>query len=179
MPIRRPLFDELRALRLFHHRFYGRLPTVGDLIFLTPRGKPWVDARRNALRLLRETLENAGVLLVDGRGRKVDIHALRHTFASRLARAGVPLQKAQRLLGHSDPKLTAAIYTHLETEDLRDAVDAMAEVLPAFDEPPYRGRKCQCPPMVSKTLPAPTTQVVSCKRLRWRARQDSNLRPPV
>lgn len=34
----------------------------------------------------------------------------------------VPLQMAQRLLGHSDPKLTAQIYTHVEVEDLRDAV---------------------------------------------------------
>jgi len=49
----------------------------------------------------------------------VDIHALRHTYATRLARANVPLQKAQKLLGHSDPKLTAEIDAHLEVEDLR------------------------------------------------------------
>ena len=40
-----------------------------------------------------------------------------------------PLQKAQRLLGHSDPKLTAVIYTHLETEDLRDAVESLPSVV--------------------------------------------------
>jgi integrase len=28
-------------------------------------------------------------------------------------------------LGHSDPKLTAAIYTHLDTEDLRAAVEGL------------------------------------------------------
>ena len=29
---------------------------------------------------------------------------------------------AQRLLGHSDPKLTAKVYSHFEVEDLRAAV---------------------------------------------------------
>ena len=50
---------------------------------------------------------------------------MRHTFASRLARNGVGLVQAQKLLGHSDPKLTAAIYTHLDAEDLRSAVDGV------------------------------------------------------
>jgi integrase len=35
---------------------------------------------------------------------------------------------AQRLLGHSDPKLTARIYTHIEVEDLRDAVEAIPQI---------------------------------------------------
>jgi len=48
-----------------------------------------------------------------------------------LARAGVPLIEAQKLLGHSDPKLTAALYTHLHAEDLRGAVNR----LPTFEEP--------------------------------------------
>ena len=32
----------------------------------------------------------------------------------------------QRMLGHSDPKLTARVYTHLEVEDLRAAVEGPA-----------------------------------------------------
>lgn len=41
---------------------------------------------------------------------------------------GVGLAQAQRLLGHSDPKLTASIYTHIEPEDLRDAVEGLPAV---------------------------------------------------
>jgi hypothetical protein len=37
------------------------------------------------------------------------------------------LIEAQKLLGHSDPKLTAQIYTHLEVEQLRDAIDKLPE----------------------------------------------------
>jgi integrase len=40
-----------------------------------------------------------------------------------MARRGVPLVVAQRVLGHSDPKLTAKVYTHLEVDDLRVAVE--------------------------------------------------------
>jgi integrase len=53
------------------------------------------------------------------------LHALRHTAASRLARAGVGLVLAQKLLGHADPKLTARVYSHVEVEDLRAAVVAL------------------------------------------------------
>ncbi len=35
------------------------------------------------------------------------------------------LTQAQALLGHSDPKLTASLYTHLDASDLRDAVERM------------------------------------------------------
>ena len=61
-------------------------------------------------------------------GRRVDVHALRHLFATRLVRANVGLVHAQRLLGHSDPKLTAKICTHLGIDDLRAAVESLKEV---------------------------------------------------
>jgi len=44
-------------------------------------------------------------------GRRLDFHALRYTFATKLAREGVAQRTAQELMRHSDPKLTAMIYT--------------------------------------------------------------------
>ncbi len=77
------------------------------------------------MRIFNRTLKEAGIAKIDAQGRKLDIHALRTTCASRLARNGVPLVQAQRLLGHSDPKLTAQAYTDLSVEDLRGAVEAI------------------------------------------------------
>jgi site-specific recombinase XerD len=37
----------------------------------------------------------------------------------------VGLVQVQRLMGHSDPKLTAQVYTHLDVEDLRQAVETV------------------------------------------------------
>lgn len=62
----------------------------------------------------------------DSDGRFLDFHALRVTYGTALARAGVRLQVAQRLMRHSTPVLTANIYTRLELHDLRGAVARLA-----------------------------------------------------
>jgi integrase len=52
------------------------------------------------------------------------IHDLRHTFASRVKRAGADLYTVQRLLGHASPLMTQR-YSHLQPDDLRAAVEAI------------------------------------------------------
>ena len=59
------------------------------------------------------------------RVRPVRWHDLRHSTASLLALVQVPLGEAQRILRHSDPKITAGVYTHVEREKLREAVNRM------------------------------------------------------
>ncbi len=61
----------------------------------------------------------------------LDFHALRVTFATLLALAGVPLVVAQRLMRHSDPRLTANVYTRIELHDKRAAVDKLGDLLVA------------------------------------------------
>ena len=39
-------------------------------------------------------------------------YCLRHTFCTDLQRAGVPINVAKELMGHSDISITAGIYTH-------------------------------------------------------------------
>lgn len=43
-------------------------------------------------------------------------HDLRHTYATALYDAGVPVKAAQYFLGHSDVRITLDLYTHLSTE---------------------------------------------------------------
>lgn len=56
----------------------------------------------------------------------IDFHSLRVTYATLLARAGVPLAQAQRLMRHSTPVLTANVYTKLGLEDGRSAVASIS-----------------------------------------------------
>jgi hypothetical protein len=56
-------------------------------------------------------------------GESVDVHAFRHSTATLMAKAGVPLLELQKFLGHSDPKVTAQYYVHLLAEDLRASVE--------------------------------------------------------
>ena len=51
-------------------------------------------------------------------------HDLRHTFASRLVMAGVPLRAVQMLLGHKRIETTLR-YSHLSEPHLRDAVERL------------------------------------------------------
>lgn len=47
---------------------------------------------------------------------RVRAHDLRHTFATALYDAGVPVKAAQYYLGHSDVQITMDLYTHLSKE---------------------------------------------------------------
>lgn len=122
IPIREVVVRRLQSLYDLHHGTLGSPPERGAHVFLTPQGKIWPQLTRNMMRIFNRVLERAKIARIDSEGGKLDIHALRHTYASRLCRAGVGLVHAQNILGHSDPRLTAAIYTHLDVEDLRKAV---------------------------------------------------------
>jgi integrase/recombinase XerC len=52
-------------------------------------------------------------------------HDLRGTTATLLARNGVDLVIAQRILRHSDPRLTAKIYSRMDIADLQAGIDRM------------------------------------------------------
>lgn len=49
-------------------------------------------------------------------------YCLRHTFCTDLQRAGVPLNVAKELMGHSDIQTTANIYTHRDTGTLHAGI---------------------------------------------------------
>ena len=83
---------------------------------------------RNFLRTFNLDLAAAGIEKCDAQGRTVDVHCLRHTFATLLARNGVSPSIAQKLMRHSDIRLTMNTYTHLELADTAGAV----AVLPTF-----------------------------------------------
>jgi len=128
IPISAELANELLVLRELHQRTRMRLVQPGDRVFVSPDGSDWAEYTTNARRLLRRVLDRAGIARIDALGRVIDIHALRHTAATRMARRSVPLVVAQRVLGHSSPELTAKVYTHLELDDLRVVVaDGAAE----------------------------------------------------
>lgn len=78
-------------------------------------GNPFTGkAYRDVSHAFKRTCERAGL-------QDVTFHTLRHTFASRLAQAGVPLNTIRELLGHGSMQMTMR-YAHLAPNNLRDAV---------------------------------------------------------
>lgn len=59
-----------------------------------------------------------------GWNKHVTPHVLRHSFATALVKSNVSIVRIQRLLGHSDVKITS-IYTHASLDDLAEAVNAI------------------------------------------------------
>lgn len=45
-------------------------------------------------------------------------YCLRHTYCTNLARRGVDIRTAQKLMGHSDIRMTANIYSHVTIDDI-------------------------------------------------------------
>ena len=58
--------------------------------------------------------------------RRLRFHDLRGTTATLLARGGAPLVVAQRILRHSDPRLTANVYSRVDLGDLREGLNRIA-----------------------------------------------------
>ena len=113
------------------------LPLHGSLV---ERLRPWLKAKAdgllwrgtwadhrcaNAIKMFRSDLRRADIDYEDESGRYVDFHALRHTFITSLARNGVHPAKAKELARHSTIRLTMDAYSHVETEELRDALDSV------------------------------------------------------
>ena len=91
------------------------------------------------------TMEKRGgkeiVSKTDERGRTIDIHALRHIFGTHLCRAGVPRRTARAAMRHSDPSLTANIYTDPKLLDVGGAVEALPSLRPASIPPTVAGAR--------------------------------------
>jgi integrase len=119
----------LRALRPEIARITGALPGPDSRIFRRASGAPWGPGTSGLRNYFREALERAAIPRVTAEGR-LHVHAMRHTFATRCARAGIPIQQAQRLTGHKTLAILSGIYTHLEAEDVREAI-AKLPPLPA------------------------------------------------
>jgi integrase len=70
----------------------------------------------------------AGIPKRDGRGRTVDVHALRHSMASHMNAAGVAPRTVQEAMRHSTLDLTMNTYTDPRLLDLGGAVERLPEL---------------------------------------------------
>lgn len=122
LPLVEPLLGRLRALRAELAAAAGRPPRPTDLVFRVPE---------HVADRLRQDAEHAGIPTTDDHGRRLDFHALRATCATLLARCGVPVQVARRLMRHSTPAMTARHYEKLDAADLRAGADAISRALTA------------------------------------------------
>ena len=88
-------------------------PEARDFAFVNRYGRPLTRAM--VFTIVRNLCAEAGI------AKTVSPHTLRHSFATHLLQNGADLRVIQQLLGHED-LATTEIYTHLNVQDLRNAV---------------------------------------------------------
>ena len=87
-----------------------------DYLWYSRPGGHHIQRRRpitpTSLKLwYRRSIEDAGITYRN-------LHATRHTFATRCLRSGISITAVSRLMGHASIKTTADAYAHLAVEDL-------------------------------------------------------------
>ena len=102
-------------------------PGQGEVLQPRPKLRVWSSVPHHTT--VRRDFERAGIPKQTNQGH-VDLHALRVTCGTMLARSGASLAVSMRLLRHSDPRLTLNVYAALVDDDLRAGVDALE--IPGF-----------------------------------------------
>jgi integrase len=90
-------------------------------------------------RILNKDLAAAGIPKRDDRGHTVDVHALRHTFGTRLSVHEVSPRIAQAAMRHSTIDMTMNTYTDLRLLDVAGAVNRVPDI--PLDSPPNADRQ--------------------------------------
>jgi integrase len=95
-----------------------------DLVFTMWDGSP-----RKPNALTNDWLRASAVI-----GRRISLHALRHTHASSLIAAGVDILTISRRLGHANPKITLSVYGHLYANTDDKAAQAVEQMFARIGE---------------------------------------------
>ncbi len=98
---------------------YSRVKSLGNkkdngVLFLNRRGNKLT--RQMIFEIVKKVAECAGIR------KSISPHSFRHAFATHLVQNGADLRVVQELLGHVSI-MTTEIYTHINNEDLRKAVN--------------------------------------------------------
>jgi len=122
------LSGQLRSvLRLWRRQQRARWLALGQPL------PPWVFSSivgsaldgSNARKVFNQLLDKAEL-------HRRGPHQMRHTFASLLLQAGVPITYVSRQLGHKDPSITLRVYAHWLPEPMRErGVDRLDTLQPS------------------------------------------------
>ncbi len=120
LPLPEPILLQLRQ--------YWR--THCHSIYVFPKRARWGVVPETASTMSRQHLWGVfkAALAESGIRKAATVHTLRHSWATHLLEACVPLRLIQQWMGHSSPK-TTALYIHLTQQAEAQALDKLSELI--------------------------------------------------
>lgn len=106
-------------------KWWGKGQRRGQPKLIPPTSALWlsVTGRRLSYAMIAERIGHYAVQVE----LKASMHTFRHCCATHLLRGGASVRHVQQLLGHRDLN-TTEIYTHIELQDLKQAIESAATV---------------------------------------------------
>jgi integrase len=120
-PAAERLLRDVRANQRVERLRAGSMWQPTPYVFTTELGEPCDP--RNALRALKAAAKRAGL------PSSVGLHTLRHSAASVMLSAGVPLKVVSEVFGHASVAITGDIYGHVSPEVSREALTRLSDAL--------------------------------------------------
>ena len=80
------------------------------------------NARNFREREFYPFLEEVGILSKDDKERRLTPHNARHTFSSKMVKAGAKPELLQKIIGHANYETTIDTYTHFTKDDISSMV---------------------------------------------------------
>ena len=113
VPLNEKAINALRDL----HRIYRKMGIHSDSVLVSHNGKVLSNAQLH--RVLDRVLRKAEI------DKPFTLHQLRHTFATRALKAGVPISVVSNWLGHANISTTYDTYIHVLCSEEKDATELL------------------------------------------------------
>lgn len=114
IPLSVEVVEELEKHKVRHQAEMMRRHYDTNIIFSTDVGT--YSSKSTIRKQLNKIYKEIGVP-------QHTFHSLRHTFATNLCRAGVPIERTSKLMGHSSIETTQKYYVKVNLEDKQEATD--------------------------------------------------------
>ena len=95
----------------------------GDHVTMRVVRVMWKHAKVKLAEIMGAEVVRGQIVGINPVAPDLQLYCLRHDYATRLQDAGVPINVARYLLGHSDISTTSKIYTHESEESIQAAAE--------------------------------------------------------
>jgi integrase len=120
-PTAEKVLRDLRTRQMAERLRPGSMWQLTPYAFTTELGEPCDP--RNALRALKTAAKRAKLPSTVG------LHTLRHSAASVMLSAGVPLKVVSEVFGHASIAVTGDVYGHVSPDVSREALTRLSDAL--------------------------------------------------